>query len=134
MVNKLIFSFAFIICSNCYSQCDTINANRLKPLNKKDPNYFCEVISESIISMEGFRKNGMLNGEIRFYSTRKLIEVITYVDDVPNGFYAVYYIPSGNIYLIGNFKNGKKEGVIKEYDINGKLISTKKYHNDVQIE
>jgi len=111
-----------------------LSASTLKPLDKTDPNYFCEKTFDGIITKEGFKKDGLLNGEIRFYEQGKLINVFIYENDVPNGSYSAYYFPSGKIYITGSFKDGKKEGVFKEYDINGKLISTKKYRDDEQIE
>jgi len=130
--NSLYATYGFA----CYVRLkpESLSATTLKPLNKKDSTYFCEKTYDGIITKEGFKKDDLLIGEIRFYEQGKLINVFTYVDDVPNGFYSAYYFPSGNIYVTGNFKDGKKDGVFKEYDINGKLISTKKYRDDEQIE
>ena len=123
-----------MITGSCFSQSDTLNANSLKPLKKNSPNYFCERSINKIIIKEGYKIEDKLNGEIRFYEQGKLVNVFTYKDDLPNGSYAAYYFPGGNIYITGAFKDGKKEGVWKEYDTKGKLSIVKKYHNDEQIE
>lgn len=124
----------FVVCTNCYGQPDTLNASNLKHLDKKSPYYFCEKTFNGIITKEGFKKEDELNGEIRFYEQGKLINIFTYLNDVPNGFYSAYYYPSGKINITSSFKDGKKDGVFKEYDINGKLISTKKYRDNEQVE
>lgn len=110
------------------------NANTLNPLRKNHPHYFCEKTFDGIITKEGYRVNDSIFGEMRQYEQGVLNTIMHFVNEELNGSYTAYFFPTGNIYLQGFHKNGKKEGTWKEYDVNGKLISTKKYKNDEQIE
>ena len=52
-----------------------------------------------------------------------------YLDDKREG-QALYYYPSGKIRQIIHYRNGKKQGVSKEFDENGTVITIYEYHND----
>ncbi len=55
-----------------------------------------------------------------------------YLDDKKEG-PSYYYYPSGKIQLVINHKNGKKQGIAKELDENGTVITMYEYHNDYMI-
>lgn len=104
------------------------NATGVKPLDKTKPGYFVEK-NGSIITREGYKKGGTLNGEVRDYNDDgKIRSIYTYVNDEKTGYSATYY-DNGKIELTGNYKNGEKDGEWKEYDPDGKLLNTKKYLN-----
>ena len=52
-----------------------------------------------------------------------------YLDDKKEG-PSYYYYPSGKIRQIIGYKNGKKQGVSKEFDENGMVITLYEYHDD----
>ena len=140
LLQKIFFVSVCISCINCFSQ-DTIPAySVVKTLDKNDPHYFCEKTFDSLKIKEGFRVNDSVYGEMRLYEQGKLITILHFINEELNGHYVSFYFPPkgnmrwGGIYLIGSHKNGKKDGVWKEYDVEGKLISTKKYKNDEQVE
>ena len=131
-------SFKIIICLfiafSCRSQ-DTIHWYQIhKPFDRLGPHYFCEKEFDGKKIKEGFRVNDSVYNEMRLYEQGKLLCILFFINEEQNGPFASYYFESGKIHEVGQFKNGKKEGVWKEYDINGKLISTKKYKNNIQVE
>lgn len=105
------------------------NASMVKPLDKAKPGYFSEK-DGAIITREGYKKgNEVMIGEVRSYTDEgKLKSIHTYSNDVLTGFAATFY-ENGQVELIGNYKEGEKDGEWKEYNDAGKLLSTKKYLN-----
>jgi len=52
-----------------------------------------------------------------------------YLDDKREG-ESYYYYPSGKLWQVINYKNGRKQDSGREYDENGTVITMLKYHND----
>jgi antitoxin component YwqK of YwqJK toxin-antitoxin module len=102
------------------------NISQLKPLDKTKQGYFVEKDDE-VISMEGYKLNGKLHGEVREYSGGKVISVVTYNNDVQNGPF-MNYDEKGQLKLTGSYKNGNPDGNWQHYE-NGVLKHTEKYVN-----
>lgn len=127
----LIAFINFTLLGVCNAQ-NTLNTKLLTPLNNKAQNYFCEKTFDGIITKEGFKLNDSVYGEMRLYEEGKLITVMNFINEELNGPYASYFYSTGNIYLRGSHKNGKKEGIWKEYDVNGHF-KLHKYNADEEV-
>ena len=55
-----------------------------------------------------------------------------YLDDKREG-QALYYYPSGKVQQSVLYKNGKKQGIAKEFDEKGTIVTLYEYHNDYMI-
>lgn len=112
----------------------TVRPPVIKPLDTKDSSYFCEITSDGQIVREGYKNGSMLNGEVRLYKEGKLINIVTYKNDIPDGTYWAFFIPSGKAYMLGQYKEGKKDGQWFELNPDGKVIGVKEYKDDKQIK
>lgn len=69
--------------------------------------------------VEGYKKNGLYQGDVKYYDADGLTSKLFYKDGVQqNG--KIYY-KNGNISEILKFKNGKKEGEIRKFYEDGTL-------------
>ena len=62
-----------------------------------------------------------------FLASREL-----FIDDRREG-QSYYFFPNGNIRQTTNFRNGRRQGISKEFDENGTVITIFEYHNDHMI-
>jgi len=123
----------FVFVTTCLFLFNTLLSQSLAyQLNKKDPNYFCEKTFDGKLIKEGFRVNDSVYGEMRVYEQGKLLSIMHFVNEELNGPYAAYFFESGKIYLIGNHKNGKKDGVWKEYEVSSNF-KLHKYNADEEV-
>ena len=84
-------------------------------------------------------KNGKKNGYFSTYeyvynkdkTSGGLVSKELYLNDVKQG--TSYYYEKGVIYKSINYKNGKKQGLSKEFDSSGRIIAITEYSNDYII-
>jgi len=69
---------------------------------------------------QGFYENGRLQGDWLFEAGEPISAEIHYM--------------TGGVHLKHRFENGKKNGLTKEYDKNGKLMAKRYYKNDKMIK
>lgn len=71
----------------------------------------------------------------QYYETGEKEFELSYIDERKDGdFLFTNYHRNGKISAMGTFKNGTLHGILKEYDEQGKLISTETYENGVLVE
>lgn len=63
--------------------------------------------------------------------TGGLISKELYLNDIKQG--TSYYYEDGKLYMIISYKNGKKQGIAKELDADGNIITLYEYKNDYLI-
>ena len=76
------------------------------------------------------KKGSKLNGKVLAYEGDVLISDIEYKNGKENGTVKLYRV-NGKIYLEGVYSNGKPNGVIKEYDEEGNLFATNEFKDGV---
>ena len=95
-----------------------------------------------------FDQAGDTTNKINYHFGKKNGYYYTYKKDISRGLYiwsrelyagdknegtAYVYFPDGKIKQTYTYNSGKKEGLSKEYDINGNIITLYEYHNDFLI-
>lgn len=129
--------------------------------NGKPDGYWKSYYVTGIIKSEGKRTNFLLDSIWVFYDqTGDTLEKISYLYGKKNGYYLKYkkdpstglyiysrelfagdkkegaaylYFPDGRINQVINYRNGKKEGLSKEFDHNGEVITLMEYSNDFLV-
>jgi len=129
--------------------------------NGKPDGYWKSYYVTGILKSEGKRTNFMLDSIWVFYDqVGDTLEKINYLYGKKNGYYYKYkkdpvyglyvyskelfagdkkegtafiYYPDGRIKQTINYRNGKKEGISKEFDQNGEIITLLEYNNDFLI-
>jgi uncharacterized protein len=129
--------------------------------NGKPDGFWKSYYVTGIKKSEGKRSNFLLDSIWIFYDqTGDTIEKINYLYGKKNGYYYTYkkdpvegiyiwsrelyagdikegtgyiYFPDGKINQVMAYRNGKKEGLSKEFDKNGNLITLLEYNNDFLI-
>ena len=129
--------------------------------NGKPDGYWKSYYVTGIVKSEGKRTNFMLDSVWIFYDqTGDTLEKINYLYGKKNGYYYKYkkdpaygiyvyskelyagdkregtayiYFPDGKIKQTINYRNGKKEGLSKEYNQNGEVVAIFEYSNDFLI-
>ncbi len=78
-----------------------------------------------------FMKNGKRDGPRRRYDINdgKIVKEEIFKNDVLHGDITTYH-KNGKLSSVMPYKNGKRDGVYKDFDENGKLIATKTYKDD----
>jgi len=97
----------------------------LTPLDKKKPGYF-EDKDGNVVSAQGYKKNGKIDGEYRSYSDGKLEYTYTFKNGVKEGTAAEYY-ENGKVKEQGMYKNDQKDGEWKRFTEAGKPAGTDVY-------
>lgn len=73
--------------------------------------------------------------KLKMYKSIELLEIIKtkihYENNIPNGPFTIFYF-SGDVMMIGEFKNGKLHGKLQKYSRVGYLLEEKNYSNDVK--
>ena len=129
--------------------------------NGKPDKYWKSYYVTGILKSEGKRTNFLLDSIWVFYDQAgDTIEKINYLIGKKNGYYYKYkkdpiygvyifskelfagdkkegsayiYYPDGKIKQIITYRNGKKEGISKEFDQNGNVITLLEYNNDFLV-
>ena len=77
-------------------------------------------------------KNGMFDGEYKFFKFEKLKEYAQYKEGRKNGVMKSYFADGETIEKDFRFKDGKPDGILKTYHQNGKLLSEKEYKDGLE--
>ncbi|MDP3312793.1 toxin-antitoxin system YwqK family antitoxin [Lutibacter sp.] len=85
------------------------------------------------VMIEEHYNKGILNGSYKsFYSTGKPLEILNYINGVLNG-PSKRHADNGVLLDDLNYVNGKLHGKANYYNLEGKLIYTGMYENDVKV-
>ncbi len=74
-------------------------------------------------------KDGLYNGDYKYYKRNKLVEQKTYKAGVGNGIFRDYHLDGETVKSEREIKDGKINGIHKTYTQQGKLESEKGYSN-----
>ena len=91
-----------------------------------------EIINYVLHKKSGYNYNYETITEKNNISRHYLKSKELYLDDKKEG-QSLYFYPSGKIKQIINYKNGKRQGISKEFDEEGTVITMYEYHNDYMI-
>ncbi len=69
-----------------------------------------------------------------YYSTGELLSVVEFDSQGENHGYLKEYYKTGELYVVGNYTHGMKDGDFIEYFKSGKLKSKKTFQNDIWID
>ena len=90
--------------------------------------------SDNALKFSAYYKGGKKNGKIFSYynNPKKQLEYEgEFIDDIKNGEWKTFY-ENGNHKFIGDYKNGEKHGLCKEYNEFGKLVFDGEYNEGVK--
>ena len=74
-----------------------------------------------------YNKNGQEDGVfVSYYPSTTYLSKIAWVEGNLHG-ESIFYYPNGKILLSGLYRNGRKYGEWKDYDIEGMVVSSKSY-------
>ena len=86
---------------------------------------------QDYLGYEGYYLNGIKNGKgIEYYKNGNIYTIGEYLNGKLNGMTKVYSY-QGYLEFEGEYRNGEKNGRGKEYDKVGNLISEKEYLNGI---
>lgn len=91
-----------------------------------------EYNEEGNLEFEGNYKDGKLNGIAIKYNDGVLFSKLNFVNGIKQGYYKRYY-PDGSINISAHYSKDKINGTVHVYDVNGKLVSAKKYKDDFEV-
>jgi hypothetical protein len=97
----------------------------LPALDKKKPGYF-EEKDGNVVSAQGYKKGGKIDGEYRSYSDGKMEYSYTYKNGIKEGPAAEYW-ENGKVKESGMYKNDAKDGEWKRFSEAGKAVGTDTY-------
>ncbi len=119
----ILFSIIFV---GCFTDESVSGSN-----SKLKCNYYTDSITSMIFSGNPYKEN--ITGKVCLSSDNK--SFVTIKNGLPHGKAKEYY-ESGALYIEVNYKNGKREGVAKEYSIidDGKLSYKQNYKNGELVE
>lgn len=79
-------------------------------------------------------ENGIKNGEFRSYLVNKLSMIMHYKNGKKDGVSKSFNIKTGKVSMEENFKNGLQTGPARHYDENGKLTKEIFYEGDCPVK
>lgn len=129
-VKQLKYLFIFCVCSNLYSQTDTLNQLDNDSLKQGYWKVFKEVNSKSTLVSEGRYSNNRKTGKwIEYYFNGNIKFISIYNNGKPEGQYTGYY-ENGKIMEIGTWKNNRPVGEHIFYSDNGQFLYIDNYNEN----
>lgn len=143
---KLLFILLFVSAFMATAQDGGISIEKITVINLGDGKILHrELESEKPLEGEhrlinGFQssyiqaqfKGGLYHGDYKFYKNNKLVTEGVYIEGVGNGLFKDYYGDGETVKTERKLKNGKVDGIVKNYDQQGRVEYEKEYKEGVE--
>ncbi len=110
---------------NLFDEDDIITIPEVPP---RDGEFIMATTQKVPVQIQHY-KNGKLHGEMKIFENGQLVEKIPYVKGVVHG-EKRYYTEEGQLTLIENYRNGKRNGLLIQLNENGSPLLRSQYKDE----